>query len=104
MENEINILDNLEPKTLDKNSADKIDKEDNKTFEEAVKELETLVGALEKGNLSLDDSILTFEKGINIAKECSKKLDEAERKINVLIKAQDLSDSYVEQEFVAKED
>lgn len=104
MENEINILDSLEPKEINVSKANTKSKEDTKTFEAAIKELETLVGALEKGNLSLEESILTFEKGINVAKECTKKLDDAERKINVLIKSQDTDYQYTEQEFVAKED
>lgn len=105
MENEINIFDSLEPKeNIVSNVNTKTKKNEDKTFEMAIKELETLVGALEKGNLSLDESILTFEKGINVAKECTKKLDDAEIKINVLIKSQETDCQYTEQEFVAKED
>ena len=104
MDNEINILDTLEPNKLELNTISKKNKQEGKTFEEAIKELETMVSALEKGNLSLDESISIFEKGINVAKECSKKLDDAERKINVLIKSQGDGATYVEQEFVANED
>ena len=41
---------------------------------------------MEKGELNLEDAINEFEKGINLSKECTKILDEAEKKINILIK------------------
>lgn len=55
------------------------------TFEEKMKELETVVAGLEKGDLELDKAIEMFESGIKISKECNKKLEEAERKINILV-------------------
>lgn len=55
------------------------------TFEESLKELEQVVAKLEKGDLSLDQAIENFEKGIALSCECGKKLDEAEKKINVLV-------------------
>lgn len=55
------------------------------TFEEKMKELETVVAGLEKGDLELDKAIEMFESGIRISKECNKKLEEAERKINILV-------------------
>ena len=55
------------------------------TFEESLKELEQVVIKLEKGDLSLDQAIESFEKGISLSHECSKKLDEAEKKINILV-------------------
>jgi len=59
--------------------------EDAKTFEENLKELEIIVAELEKGELSLEDSISKFEKGIKVSKICNSKLEEAEKKINILI-------------------
>lgn len=56
-----------------------------KTFEEAMKELEQVVVELEKGDLSLDAAISKFENGIKLSKECELKLDSAEKKINVLV-------------------
>ena len=41
------------------------------TFEESMKNLETIVTELEKGDLSLDDSVKKFEEGIKISKECN---------------------------------
>lgn len=59
--------------------------EKEKTFEESLSELEGIAKNLESGNLNLDDAITAFEKGIKLSKECTKKLDEAEKKINILV-------------------
>lgn len=60
-------------------------KEENKSFEQAVYELEEIVEKLEKGDMTLDESIQYFQRGIELSKYCSKRLDEAEKKISVLI-------------------
>ena len=54
----------------------------SKSFEENMEELE-------KGDLNLDDSVSRFEQGIKISKECSKILEEAEKKITILVKKDD---------------
>ncbi len=54
-------------------------------FEEAVKELEKVVADLESGEKGLDESIALFEKGIKLSKECQKLLDNAEKKVRVLL-------------------
>ncbi len=56
-----------------------------KGFEEMLDELENIVETLEKEDLNLDESIEKFEKGMKIAKDCNKKIEEAEKKIAVLI-------------------
>ncbi len=58
-------------------------------FEEALAKLESIVEELEKGNLSLEESLSAFEEGIRLSRICSKQLDEAERKIEILIKGED---------------
>lgn len=55
-------------------------------FELSLKKLEEVVRKLEGGSLSLDDSIKAFEEGVKHAAFCAKKLDEAERKVELLIK------------------
>ena len=55
-------------------------------FEEALQKLETIVKRLEEGNLSLEDSLKAFEEGIRLSRFCSKKLDEAEKKVEILLK------------------
>ncbi|RLB84293.1 MAG: exodeoxyribonuclease VII small subunit [Deltaproteobacteria bacterium] len=55
-------------------------------FEDAMSRLEEIVQSLESGELSLEDSIKAFEEGIKLAKFCSQKLEEAEKKVTMLIK------------------
>lgn len=57
----------------------------SKSFEEKIEDLERIVTELENGDLSLDDSVLKFEQGIKISKECNKILEEAEKKITILV-------------------
>ena len=59
------------------------------SFEQALKELEDAADRLESGDLGLDDSIKEFEKGIKLARYCQQKLEEAERKIEILQKGAD---------------
>ena len=60
--------------------------EKNKDFEEMMKDLEQIAKDLESGNLSLDESAKKFEEGMEISKTCSKILEDAEKKISILIK------------------
>ena len=57
-----------------------------KKFEEALQELETVVQRLEDGNLSLDESLALFEDGIKLSRLCSQRLDEAEKRVEILLK------------------
>ncbi len=54
------------------------------SFETALSRLEQIVGALEKGDLSLEDSLKLYEEGIARARFCQERLEEAESKIEVL--------------------
>lgn len=57
-----------------------------KEFEGAFKKLENIVEKLEAEDLSLDESLKSFEEGIRLARLCGKKLNEAEKKIEILLK------------------
>ncbi len=59
--------------------------ENNLNFEETMKELEEVVQALENGELNLDESIKEFEKGMKLSKDASKYLEDAEKKITILV-------------------
>ncbi len=72
-----------------------------KSFEESLGELEKIASNLESGDLGLDEAIAEFEKGIKLSKECSQKLDEAEKKINILV--QNENGELTEENFVAEE-
>ena len=54
-------------------------------FEESMKKLEEIANELEKGNLSLDESVNKFEEGMKLSKKCSDFLNSAEKKITMLI-------------------
>ena len=54
---------------------------ENMTFEQAMAELEQVVGKLERGDVALDDSIALYERGAALKKRCETKLKEAEEKV-----------------------
>ena len=56
------------------------------TFEESLKQLETIVAQLERGDLPLEDSVRIFEEGVRLSAECKKQLEEAEGKVELLVK------------------
>jgi len=56
------------------------------SFEAALKQLEEIVQRLERGELSLEESLTCYEEGIRLSRLCHMKLEEAERKIEVLVK------------------
>jgi exodeoxyribonuclease VII small subunit len=55
------------------------------SFEDALAELEQLVNRLERGDISLEESLQSFERGVNLTRTCQKALQEAEQKVQVLI-------------------
>ena len=57
-----------------------------KKFEEAMQRLEDIVESLEESDLSLDDSLKIFEEGVKLIGFCSKKLEEVEQKVTMLVK------------------
>ena len=59
-----------------------------KTFEQAMEQLESIVENLEDGALSLDDTLKQFEQGMKLAKTCNEKLNKAEQKLKKLVKTE----------------
>jgi exodeoxyribonuclease VII small subunit len=57
-------------------------------FEEALQKLEAIVSKMEEGDLPLEEALKAFEEGVKLAKFCTGKLDEAERKVEKLIRDQ----------------
>lgn len=55
-------------------------------FEKNLKELESVVKTLESGEVTLDQMLELFERGITLTKQCTNALDSAEQKINILMK------------------
>jgi exodeoxyribonuclease VII small subunit len=54
-------------------------------FETALAELETLVEKMEQGDLSLDESLKQFERGVRLTRSCQQALKEAEQKVQILL-------------------
>jgi exodeoxyribonuclease VII small subunit len=61
----------------------------NKKFETALEDLEQVVEQLDSGELSLEDSLAAFEKGVGLVKFCNDKLNEVEKKVELLVKDKD---------------
>jgi exodeoxyribonuclease VII small subunit len=55
-------------------------------FEEAIADLEQVVEQLESGDLSLEDSLTAFEKGVGLVRYCNQKLSEVEKIVELLVK------------------
>lgn len=60
-----------------------------KSFESSLKELEEIVEQLEAGDLPLERSLELFEQGVRLSRDCQQRLDEAERRVEVLLKNTD---------------
>lgn len=54
-------------------------------FEQSLEELDSLVSKLEDGELSLEESLAAFERGIKLTRECQQHLSEAEQKVSLLV-------------------
>jgi exodeoxyribonuclease VII small subunit len=59
------------------------------SFETSLHRLEQIVKKLEAGDLPLDDALKLFEEGINLSQQCQKQLEEAENKVEILLKKAD---------------
>ncbi len=58
-------------------------------FEDALGRLEKIVSKLEDGDIALEESLKLFEEGIRLSRFCNQKLDEAERRVELLLKGKD---------------
>ncbi|MCB2381655.1 exodeoxyribonuclease VII small subunit [Shewanella sp. SR1] len=61
-------------------------KPENLSFEESLGELERIVADLEQGDISLDDALKQFERGINLVRNSQAKLEQAQQKAAILLK------------------
>jgi len=59
-------------------------KEQPSTFEESLAELEALVDSMENGDLSLEESLKSFERGVELTRTCQQALKQAEQKVQIL--------------------
>ena len=75
-------------------------KKEESNFEELMIKLEEITNKLEKETLSLDESVKLFEEGMRISKECNSKLEDAEKRITILINQ---NDEIKEENFIPEE-
>jgi exodeoxyribonuclease VII small subunit len=59
------------------------------TFEEALARLEALVGRLEAGEMPLEEALQAFEEGVRLARVCTGRLEDAERRVHLLVRQPD---------------
>lgn len=71
------------------------------SFEETMRKLEEIAAELEKGDLNLEESVSKFEEGMKLSKECSNLLEDAEKRITILIKD---GDEVQEENFLQEEE
>ncbi|MCL1141641.1 exodeoxyribonuclease VII small subunit [Shewanella gaetbuli] len=64
-------------------------KTENLSFEESLNELETIVTNLEQGEVSLDDALKQFERGIKLVRQSQSKLEQAQQKVSILMDEKD---------------
>ena len=60
--------------------------QETQAFEKSLKELEALVAKMEQGNLTLEESLQHFERGIQLTRTCQQALKAAEQKVEILLK------------------
>jgi exodeoxyribonuclease VII small subunit len=75
-------------------------KSEDSNFEELMTKLEEITSELETDKLSLDESVKLFEEGMKISKECNSKLEDAEKRITILINS---NDEIKEENFIPEE-
>lgn len=75
--------------------------EEELTFEEIMSKLENIATQLEKGDLNLEESVSKFEEGMELSKKCSDLLENAEKRITILLKD---GDEIKEENFIQEEE
>ena len=63
-----------------------------KSFEDSLAKLEKITEDLESGDLGLEESLKRFDEGVKLAEFCNRKLDEAQQKVNILLKKDGVRD------------
>lgn len=72
----------------------------NFSFEKALEELQQIVSSLEAGNVSLDDSLGLYERGVELVRLCNRRLEEVGQRVDVLRAGED--GSFVAEPFVGE--
>ena len=77
---------------------------DSLDFEKSLTELEQIVERLELGELSLDESLKQFERGVALTRSCQSSLQQAEQKVEILLRSHRLADQVEVAPFASEED
>ena len=77
---------------------------DTLDFEKSLTELEQIVERLELGELSLDESLKQFERGVSLTRSCQSSLQQAEQKVEILLRSHRLADQVEVAPFASEED
>ena len=73
-------------------------KQTSASFEQQLEQLETIVDAMEQGELSLEDALKQFEQGVKLTKNCQQMLEQARQRIQVLSEQEQLTDLHIAEE------
>jgi exodeoxyribonuclease VII small subunit len=73
-------------------------------FERSLAELESIVEKLEQGELSLDESLRHFERGVQLTRVCQSALKQAEQKVEILLRKSGASEQFEAAPFAAEDD
>jgi exodeoxyribonuclease VII small subunit len=85
---------------MSKTNKDETDETKNISFEQALRELDTIVKNLENGTIPLDESLENFENGIKLVRHCNFLLNNAEKKVKKLTRAD--TGEVIEEDFIAE--
>ena len=72
-------------------------------FEDALGKLEEIVRRMEAGDMTLEESLKAFEEGIKLARLCARKLDEAQRRVDILVREGEEGEGIVVKPFPGEE-
>jgi exodeoxyribonuclease VII small subunit len=75
----------------------------NTNFESSLKRLEDIVNEMENSQLDIDKAMKLFEEGISLVNQCSSKLDETKKKIEILVDKNGKKENFVEREGINEE-
>ena len=75
----------------------------NTNFESSLKRLEDIVNEMENSQLDIDKAMKLFEEGISLVNQCSSKLDETKKKIEILVDKNGKKENFVERECINEE-
>jgi exodeoxyribonuclease VII small subunit len=74
------------------------------SFEAALEQLESTVNRLEEGEMPLEEALELFESGVKLSRQCSTRLDDAERRVEILVANREGADGVASVEFESDED